>query len=71
MPADDHRLGAPVSDIDATPPSKRRRKREGCMKDDPKEPEDSASKAGKIIGNVFAALVYLGVIALMINVVVG
>ncbi|HWC93120.1 MAG TPA: hypothetical protein VG475_08415 [Pseudolabrys sp.] len=41
------------------------------MKDDPKEPEDSASKAGKIIGNVFAALVYLGVIALMINVVVG
>ena len=41
------------------------------MKDNPKEPEDSASKAGKIVGNVFAALIYLSVIALMINIVVG
>jgi len=41
------------------------------MKDDSKEPEDSASKAGKLIGNVFAAFIYLCVIALMVNVVVG
>jgi hypothetical protein len=70
MPADDHRLGAPVADIDVTS-LEETPQTEGCMKDNPKQPADGASKAGKIIGDVFAALIYLSVIALMINIVVG